>query len=323
MKIKNLSLKELTVAIDRLTRFKYPEDKYLRVFKEIILSNLIEPKFRKKDLDIFDYNSIKTYAQEIINASINEYCPNIANDCVINKKIFDYENRVFNLNFQINILIDNNINYRAFISQVGDNSPLNLKWLKSLYDDNNCEKFRFPINLVVLVEGITEEILLPVFAKKCDYDFDKYGIQIISAGGKNQVVKLFYEYAEQLKIPIFVLLDNDAKENYEQINLKKRKFDKVHLLKSGEFEDILPQNLVEKTLNDYLKNLNCVSDDDFRYERMVENLEEIFKIKGFHEFKKAEFAQLVKEHIDNNFDISDEIRMIINEIKSSLSFLHL
>ena len=174
-----------------------------------------------------------------------------------------------------------------------------------------------------MVEGITEEILLPVFAKKCDYDFDKYGIQIISAGGKNQVVKLFYEYAEQLKIPIFVLLDNDAKENYEQINLKKRKFDKVHLLKSGEFEDILPQNLVEKTLNDYLKNLNCVSDDDFRYERMVENLEEIFKIKGFHEFKKAEFAQLVKEHIDNNFDISDEIRMIINEIKSSLSFLHL
>ena len=85
----------------------------------------------------------------------------------------------------------------------------------------------------------------------------------------------------------------------------------------------MPQNLVEKTLNDYLKNLNCVSDDDFRYERMVENLEEIFKIKGFHEFKKAEFAQLVKEHIDNNSDISDEIRMIINEIKSSLSFLHL
>ena len=40
-----------------------------------------------------------------------------------------------------------------------------------------------------IVEGITEEILLPVFSKLLGYDFYAHGIQIIPAGGKNQVVK--------------------------------------------------------------------------------------------------------------------------------------
>lgn len=291
------------------------------MFKEIILSNLIEPKFKKKDLDIFDYNSLKLYAQEILNASISECCGNFENNLLLNKKLYEYENRVFNLSAQTNLLLENNINYGAFVSLINDNSPINLKWLKSLANPNDKSKnFRFPIKLVLIVEGITEEILLPVFAQKCDFDFDKNGVQIVSAGGKNQVVKLYYTYAQQLKIPVFVLLDSDAKENYEQISIRKRKFDKIHLINYGEFEDILPENLVEKTLNDYLINLNSVTKDDFKYEKMVANLEEIFKNKGFHEFKKAEFAQLVKSHIDSEVDISDEIRAIIYEIKSSLSF---
>ena len=117
------------------------------------------------------------------------------------------------------------------------------------------------------------------------------------------------------------MLDSDAKENYEQIKLKMRKFDKIHLLKNGEFEDVLPKDLIVKTLNDYLINLNYIEDSDFEYERMVTNLEEIFKKKGFHEFKKAEFAQMVKTHVDSLSDVSDEIKSIINEIKFDHSFL--
>ena len=48
---------------------------------------------------------------------------------------------------------------------------------------------------------------------------------------------------------------------------------------------------------------------------MVKNLEEIFKSKGFHEFKKAEFAKLIKENITNDIYISPEIKIIIREIK--------
>jgi DNA repair protein RadA/Sms len=43
-------------------------------------------------------------------------------------------------------------------------------------------------------------------------------------------------------------------------------------------------------------------------------LEEIFKTKGLHEFKKAEFAKLVKENINSIEDISAEIVAIIEEM---------
>ncbi|MFQ8626141.1 MAG: ATP-dependent endonuclease [Candidatus Gastranaerophilaceae bacterium] len=101
----------------------------------------------------------------------------------------------------------------------------------------------------MLCEGITEETLLPVFAKICGCNFKEQGVYIISAGGKNQVVKYFYNFANSLKIPVFILLDNDAEENLREIEPKLRSFDKIHLLKSGEFEDLLPNSLITKTLN--------------------------------------------------------------------------
>ena len=128
-----------------------------------------------------------------------------------------------------------------------------------------------------------------------------------------------YTLAEQLKLPMFVLLDNDAQTNYEQILPKLRSFDKIHLLSQGEFEDILPKELIIKTLNDYFKNLNYIEENEFEDERMVKNLEEIFKKKGFHEFKKAEFAQLVKSHISCDEDLSDEIKNVINELRTLTS----
>ena len=276
-------------------------------------------------MDFIEYVVLRDYAQMVLNASINEFCTEFNCDFSINEKLYKYENSVFNLNSETNLLLKNKIEYNKFLQLIDTNAPINLKWLKCIAGDNEYSRekteYRFPIEKVVRVEGITEEILLPAFAEKCDYNFNKKGIQIVSAGGKNQVVKLFYTFAEQLKIPIFVLLDSDAKENYEQIKLKMRKFDKIHLLKNGEFEDVLPKDLIVKTLNDYLRNLNYIEDSDFEYERMVTNLEEIFKKKGFHEFKKAEFAQMVKTHVDSLSDVSDEIKSIINEIKFDHSFL--
>lgn len=270
-----------------------------------------------------DYESIKLFAQEIINNSLAFCIGNIKNTLEINQYLINYEKNTFNITSQTERLIDNNINYDAFLQLVNNNSPQNILWLKNLRNNGslNIYPVRYPIKAVVLVEGITEEILLPVFSKICGFDFDTAGIQLISAGGKNQVVKLFYKFAEQLKIPIFVLLDSDAKQNCEQIKCKLRKFDKIHILKNGEFEDILPVNLIKRTLNDYFRNLNSVSDEELSKDRMVYNLEEIFKKKGFHEFKKAEFAQLISTQANSKEDISDEIKTVISEIKKVTSCL--
>ena len=239
----------------------------------------------------------------------------------INKKLKEYENSVFNNPEEVQDLLDNQLNYNAALELVTSDKPINLRWLKKLQEDTPTDEIRktfstrYPITKVLLAEGITEEILLPKFGWLLGYDFDKMGIWVLGAGGKNQVVKTYYKLAEELKLPIFVLLDNDAKENLEQITPKLRKQDKIHLISSGEFEDILPINLILKTINSEFQNFVTITEDEFNKElSTVTNLTEFFRLKGLHEFKKADFAQKVAENIFDSSDISEEIKVIFEEL---------
>ncbi len=322
LKIKPLTKDQIIISIDRLTRFKYPETKYLRVFKDILTNNLISPKFKKSELDTMDYTTLRDYAEEIINHSINKLNLNYDNDYLINQRLFDYETSTFNLDENSQLLLKNKINYKACIDLLDENCPINLKWLKNLsvskdlIKDRSELKLRFPLEKIVISEGITEETLLPEFAKLCNYDFDRNGVYMLSAGGKNQVVKLFYQLSEALKIPIFILMDNDAEENYKEIKPKLRSFDKVHILKCGEFEDVLPVELIKKTLAYGLKNISMIELEAVNQDSsMVKILEEIFKHRGMHEFKKSEFAQMVQKNLSSTEDVSPEIYDIISEIK--------
>ena len=299
-------------------RFKEPEIKYLRVFKEIILSNLIEPKFKKSELDDMDYIKLRDYAVSVINFSLGGE----SSDLSINKRISDYENSVFKISDNAQVLLDNKINYSE-ISKIVCHPALDagsdvelaspLPFREGVMTTTLGEIF--PIKKILLCEGITEEILLPCFAQIMGVNFKENGIHIVSAGGKNQVVKYFYRYAECLKIPIFVLLDNDAVENKEQIIPKLRQIDKIHLVKSGEFEDLLPKSLVIKTLNYLTENISTAPIEGLEEaESTVEFLEEFFRHRGLHEFKKADFAQAVRENISTPDDLSDEIKEIINSL---------
>ena len=319
LKIKPLTKDQLIISADRLTRFKETETKYLRVFKDIILNNLIEPKFKKTDLDEMDYDKLKNLAEQIINSSLDEKFE----DALINQRLLDYENSIFKLDTNTQKLLKNKINYKAIIKLLPDDIPLNLKFLQALDKENPIlhreqEGFCFPIKKVILCEGITEETLLPEFAKLCGYDFNKNGVYVVSAGGKNQVVKYFYNFADTLKIPVFVLLDKDALENYNEILPKLREFDRIHILKSGEFEDLLPDSLIVKALKYETQNISISTMDELpECTSRVKFLEEFFKHRGLHEFKKAEFAQVVKKNITCDEDISDEIRDVIKEIKGT------
>lgn len=322
VKVKPLTKGQLTISIDRLTRFKNPEVKYLRVFGELITNNLIQPKYKKSDIEKMDSEEVKNLAELIINYSLENFGLPKDEDYIINQRLYDYEKSVYIINENIEKFLKNKINYKAFVTLIDENSPKNLKWLKALGSpmDIKQERFknslRFPVEKVVIAEGATEETLLPEFAKRCGYDFDKEGIYVLSAGGKNQVVKLYYRLVDSLKLPIFVLLDKDAKENLEEIKPKLRSIDKIHLLACGEFEDLLPLELVQRTLDYQLNNISMMEKEMLNApEPRVKILEEVFKTRGMHEFKKVEFAQMVKKNIKTNADISDEICEIINEIK--------
>ena len=331
MKFKKLSKEQLLISFDRLTRFKYTKEKYFRVFSDIILSNLIEPVYKKSDLLNMSASEVTNIAEEIINVSLIEIqsCPALKSqdEMAVNSVLKDYENYVYKNDKETQCYLNNKICYDKFLPLIDESCPINLRWLKALMLSDNISDinflkrlrhdngFKYPVEKVLLVEGITEEILLPAFAKYLGFDFYKEGIQIIAAGGKNQVVKMYYKLTEELNIPIFVLLDKDAENNIKQITPKLRKNDKIHLVSCGEFEDLLPKSLIIKTLNNELSNFASVTELDFDVTlSSAENLENIFKTKGLHEFKKAEFAKLVKECITDDSDISSEISSIVMEI---------
>lgn len=332
MKYKNLTKEQIIICLDRLTRFKQTREKYLRVFSDILISCLIEPKIRRNDIENMDFSQIAEYVSEIFNASLTKKSENWSLNTKIVDFLRDYENSVFINDNETQKLLHNNINYINAIELIQESNQINLRWLVNVinniaeFDDFNLslkqyrdsrEKYllKYPVEEVILVEGITEEILLPAFSKYLGHDFYAKGIQIIAAGGKNQVVKLYYELSQELKLPIFVLLDKDAEENIQQIKPRLREQDRIHLVSCGEFEDLLPKSLIVKTVNSHFENFLSITESDFNKDiPTAKILEEIFKTKGLHEFKKAEFSKLVRDKIESDKDISTEVKTIIEEI---------
>ena len=343
MKYKKLTKEQIIISLDRLTRFKNTREKYLRVFSDILISNLIEPRLKKSEIEKNEFSLLSEYVSEIFNNSVSYLLsPNPTllqpGNELINVFLCNYENSVFKNDNDTQKLLNNKIDYWGAINLIPEDCTVNLKWLKEMTvilnsfqhltdlelqkqadkipkQVRNNKKVKFPIEEVILVEGITEEILLPVFAKFLGYDFYAKGVQIIAAGGKNQVVKMYYKLASELKIPIFVLLDKDAEENINQIKPKLRTDDRIHLVSCGEFEDLLPKSLIVKTVNAHFKNFLSISEADLDADMPTAKiLEEIFKRKGLHEFKKAEFSKLVSDNITTEADISEEIKDIIKEL---------
>jgi hypothetical protein len=330
MKYKNLTKEQIIISLDRLTRFKNTKEKYLRVFSDILTTSLINPKYKKNDIINLDYKILSDLVSEILNSSIKLLTNSDSSKTSINKFLQNYENHIFINDEETQALLKNNIDYTNASELIDENSPINLKWLKTLLENTDEPTFellreirakyllKFPVEKVILVEGITEEILLPAFSKFLDYDFYAHGIQIIAAGGKNQVVKMYYKLSQEIKLPIFILLDKDAEENINQIKPKLRNIDKIHLVSCGEFEDLLPKSLIVKTVNSLFKNFVTISELDLISTYPTAHvLEELFRIKGLHEFKKSEFAYNVRENINDKSDISTEIETIIKEITSS------
>ena len=70
IKFKFLSLDELSISVDRLSRFKLPEEAYFRVFSSILQKSLITPKYSKKELEELPAEIISKLVKHIWNKSV-------------------------------------------------------------------------------------------------------------------------------------------------------------------------------------------------------------------------------------------------------------
>ena len=91
------------------------------------------------------------------------------------------------------------------------------------------------------------------------------------------------------------------------------------MISSGEFEDILPDNLICRAVNSHYGLVGNITKEDLSINsRKTDALSAIWKQKGFGEFKKAEFAQIIAENIKTSCDLSEEMQKIILNIQEIL-----
>lgn len=326
IKYTHASARDLVLALDRLTRFKFPEIKYYRVISDMLCKYLISPKLSKARIKELEVGVLKSLFEKVWNESVEKLNPEIKADKKLQNLLFKESVAAYNMTDEIKILADLDININAVLDLIEDtlNAPINLKRLLIIEKDfdnlvQKRQKFglRFPVEKVVLCEGITEEILLPKFAKLAGYDFDRFGVKLISAGGKNQVAKLYCELKDELKIPVFILLDSDAVETSKQIDNFKRKQDAVYLIKRGEFEDIFSINLIKRTINKRFKNIcECCAADFKRTAPMTKILAEFYRLHKLGDFQKADFAKELAQNLKYDTDLTEEILQIIEQIKN-------
>lgn len=329
IKYNLLSFDELVINLDRLSRFKLPEDTFTRVFNSIILKHLLFPKYSKSDLEKLDAKYISDIVKEIWNASIKhncniEYNSQIPNDAL--KLII--ENTFKNIDERTKILIRTKLNISPLLYNIPyHTAPENIKFLikinedidtinklnlQYLYDLRKKYSLLFPVQKLIIVEGITEETLLPVFADKLNANFNKNGIYVLGAGGKSKSPSLYMKLKNKLRIPVVLLFDSDAKEICNILSKNLDKKDKTIIIDKGEFEDILSLNLLKRALNnEYQPATPIIKEDLCIYSKMCDNIENFYRTRHLGEFKKSKLSKIIAENVKYNTDITDDIKNII------------
>ena len=324
-----MTSEQLYRALERLTRPLHPNVKFFRVLESVFTHNLIEPKLNLKKIEELEQTLKIEIFETIWNASVENCCkelnlPYEKPDFSINNVLFEEDKKLFVVE-ENHPYFSTKLNFASILKMPCpfDEIPLNLQRLRMLSTNCDTKKIRhenalhFPIEKFLIVEGITEEILLPMFAKILDYDFDKFGVHLIAAGGKNPIARWYVQNKNLIKAPIFILLDADGAEIQEILQPQLKTNDKIYLIKSGEFEDIIPEKIIKKTINDTFKNEFNIAIADIRGDLpMCKILTELMRVHGVGDFKKADFAKKVFNTLQKSPSTSEELKVIVEKIKN-------
>jgi hypothetical protein len=161
-----------------------------------------------------------------------------------------------------------------------------------------------PVRLVMIVEGVTEEILIPAFARLKGLDLHQLGIRLVPAGGKNQVAALYRDLADMLAIPIITVLDSDALQAEQDLLRVIRPNDQVFVIPEGEIEDLYSPLLVTQVLNRHYTLEPGIGLDIFQQplitdagSRRVEQLNALWRHCGLETFDKIHFAGKLADYL--------------------------
>lgn len=177
--------------------------------------------------------------------------------------------------------------------------------------------------LMLIVEGQTEALLIPYLTRSLGVDLDNSAVLVAPVGGAKQAARRYLDLRDLVAIPIVVVLDNDAAEESQLVMDMLRPFDRLHVLSSGEIEDVFDKAVVIELLNRYLQPIKDTSPVTLRdlegQERRTVILNRLWRERGLGDFDKVGFAKSIVDGGIKAEQIPLEIKAIANLLKGALS----
>jgi hypothetical protein len=174
---------------------------------------------------------------------------------------------------------------------------------------------------ILLVEGPTEQIVIPHFARCLNLDFDARRIMLVPSGGANQVLRRYLNFRELVSIPIQCLLDGDVAQYAEAISEHLRDQDELFSLDSGEIEDVFSREQLTRIANSYIQlhkgssvDAPVLIDEIGEEASNKEVLERLWRRRNWGSFDKIGFAQATTKSITQASEVPGELRQIIEKI---------
>jgi hypothetical protein len=165
--------------------------------------------------------------------------------------------------------------------------------------------------VILLVEGETESILLPHFANLLGFDFSTMGVMLMSAGGARQVARRYFELRDVVTMPMVLCVDADAGEEIEVAKEALRDGDRLHIWKDGEIEDTLETQVLVQQLNAFLQSTGApgtVSPNDFPAgQRRTVLLNKLWRARGLGNFDKIGFAEIIATNVKSRDDVPPDV----------------
>jgi len=173
---------------------------------------------------------------------------------------------------------------------------------------------------LILVEGQSEEILLPRFGELKGLDFCENAVHVKSCGGAKQVVRQYLNLRDILALPIVAILDADVVEEAEILKESLRDEDRLLVLANGELEDSFEPAAFIKMINEYIGATGSsafLPVDRLRTgESRVKQMTQFWRRNKLGSFDKIEFAQVVSQKLES-IDVPREFSTLMDTIRES------
>lgn len=216
-------------------------------------------------------------------------------------------------------IINNNADklFKHCIATASNPNKTKLDTVVPFYANNSTAHILsgFFANKIILVEGLTEELSLPIYFERLGFDPTEFGVEIIGVSGKGNLAK-WWRLFTLYQMPTFICFDNDTRSGDDRNGNLRKDALKAIGIQEEELENIL--GVEDWSISEHF----CVFGKDFEitmrtsfddYEEIEEQMRESLGSNSKHIIAR-ETARLLNLDIESTG--KEQLIELIEKIKN-------